>query len=195
MPHLYYIQMQALLNSIYCGGETLLQVPQFSDYGRTVMSLQHCMAVGESTTELVDWGGCYPYNYGEYGEGVWNSGESQSSLNLHRSVYFWVRERTLDPVVNQIQKQQCGFHPGRAWNCGPATFSMERGWGNSFIQSICVLWIEEDVQPRPPWHPVESALWVWGSRSLPGGNSQPSIRSLILVAGSKSDLIWMHAGL
>ncbi len=121
-------------------------------------------------------------------------------LSLPGKVYARVLERRIRPIVEpRIQEEQCGFRPGRGTLDQLYTLSrvLEGSW--EFAQPIhmCFVDLEKafDCVPRGILWRVLREYGVRGPllravRSLYDGS-----RSLVRIAGSKSDLFPVHVGL
>ncbi|KAI3366683.1 hypothetical protein L3Q82_009358 [Scortum barcoo] len=128
--------------------------------------------------------------------------EGITLLSLPGKVYARVLERRIRPIVDRpwIQEEQCGFRPGRGTLDQlsiPSTGCL-RVYGSLPNQSTCALWI---------WrrHSTVSLVVFCGGCSTSMGSGEPLLRavrslydrsrSLVRIAGSKSDLFPVHVGL
>ncbi len=121
-------------------------------------------------------------------------------LSLPRKVYARVLERRIRPIVEpRIQEEQCGFRPSRGTLDQLYTLSrvLEGSW--EFAQPIHMCFVDlEKAFDCVPRGILWRVLWEYGVRgpllravrSLYDGS-----RSLVRIAGSKSDLFPVHVGL
>ncbi|KAI3367628.1 hypothetical protein L3Q82_026470 [Scortum barcoo] len=114
-----------------------------------------------------------------------------------------VLERRIRPIVDpRIQEEQCGFRPGRGTldqlYTLPSAAGCLRVYGSLPNQSTCALWIwRRHSTVSLVVFCGECSVRVWGPGAFAKGCSvsvRPS-RSLVRIAGSKSDLFPVHVGL
>ncbi|KAI3368075.1 hypothetical protein L3Q82_026898, partial [Scortum barcoo] len=115
-------------------------------------------------------------------------------------VYARVLERRIRPIVDpRIQEEQCGFRPGRGTVDQLYTLRrVLRGFMGVCPTSPHVLCGSgEGIRPCPSWYSVGSAPRVWGPGPLLRAvrSLYDRSRSLVRIAGSKSDLFPVHVGL
>ncbi|KAL0203001.1 hypothetical protein M9458_001019, partial [Cirrhinus mrigala] len=107
-------------------------------------------------------------------------------LSLPGKVYARVLERRIRPIVEpRIQEEQCGFHPGRGTMDQLYTLFrvLEGSW--EFAQPVHMCFVDlEKAFDRVPRGVLWSVLWEYGVR----GPLLRAVRSLVRIAGSKSDL-------
>ena len=121
-------------------------------------------------------------------------------LSLPRKVYSRVLERKIRPIVEpQIQEEQCGFRLGRGTLDQLYTLHrvLEGSWEFAQPAYICFVDLEKAFA-----RVLRGILWevlqecgagcrlLRDVRALVNGS-----RSLVRIAGSKSDLLRMHVGL
>uniref|UniRef100_A0A3Q3T275 Reverse transcriptase domain-containing protein n=1 Tax=Mastacembelus armatus TaxID=205130 RepID=A0A3Q3T275_9TELE len=121
-------------------------------------------------------------------------------LSLPGKVYARVLERRIRPVVEpRIQEEQCGFRPGRGTLDQLYTLSrvLEGSW--EFAQPVHMCFVDlEKAFDRVPRDILWEVLQEYGVRgSLLGAirSLYKWSRSLVRIAGSKSDLFPVHVGL
>ncbi len=121
-------------------------------------------------------------------------------LSLPGKVYARVLERRIRPIVEpRIQEEQCGFHPGRGTLDQFYTLSrvLEGSW--EFAQPIhmCFVDLEKafDCVPRGILWRVIREYGVRGPLLRAVRSLYDRSRSLVRIAGSKSDLFPVHVGL
>ncbi|GAA6083977.1 receptor-type tyrosine-protein phosphatase F-like, partial [Tachysurus ichikawai] len=121
-------------------------------------------------------------------------------LSLPGKVYARVLERRIRPIVEpRIQEEQCGFRPGRGTldHLYTLTRLLEGSWEFAQPVHMCFVDLEKafDCVPRGD---LWGVLWEYGVRG-PLLRAVRSLydrsRSLDRIAGSKSDLFPVHAGL
>ncbi|KAI3376129.1 hypothetical protein L3Q82_016659 [Scortum barcoo] len=116
-------------------------------------------------------------------------------------VYARVLERRIRPIVDPwIQEEQCGFRPGRG--TVDQLYTLHRVLGG--FMGVCptsphvLCGSGEGIRPCPSWYSVGSAPHEYGVRG-PLLRAVRSLydrsRSLVRIAGSKSDLFPVHVGL
>ncbi len=121
-------------------------------------------------------------------------------LSLPEKVYARVLERRIRPIVEPwIQEEQCGFRPGRGTLDQLYTLSrvLEGSW--EFAQPIHMCFVDlEKAFDCVPRGILWRVLWEYGVRG-PLLRAVRSLydrsRSLVRIAGSKSDLFPVHVGL
>ncbi|KAI3362709.1 hypothetical protein L3Q82_001776 [Scortum barcoo] len=87
-----------------------------------------------------------------------------------------------------------------SWNSGPALYPPQGAGG---FMGVCptsphvLCGSGEGIRPCPSWYSVGSALRVWGPGPLLRAvrSLYDRSRSLVRIAGSKSDLFPVHVGL
>ncbi len=121
-------------------------------------------------------------------------------LSLPGKVYARVLERRIRPIVEpRIQEEQCGFRPGRGTLDQLYTVSrvLECSW--EFAQPIhmCFVDLEKafDCVPRGVVWRVLREYGVRGPLLRAVLSLYDRSRSLVRIAGSKSDLFLVHVGL
>ncbi|KAI3353928.1 hypothetical protein L3Q82_005125 [Scortum barcoo] len=127
--------------------------------------------------------------------------EGITLLSLPGKVYARVLERRIRPIVDpRIQEEQCGFRPGRGTLDQLYTLHrvLEGLWDFVCPTSPHVLCGSgEGIRPCPSWYSV-GVLHEYGVRE-PLLRAVRSLydrsRSLVRIAGSKSDLFPVHVGL
>ncbi|KAI3371645.1 hypothetical protein L3Q82_024214 [Scortum barcoo] len=122
-------------------------------------------------------------------------------LSLPGKVYARVLERRIRPIVDpRIQEEQCGFRPGRGTLDQLYTLHrvLEGLWEFAQPVHMCFVDLEKafDRVPRGI---------LWGVLRMSMGSGEPLLRavrslydrsrSLVRIAGSKSDLFPVHVGL
>ncbi|GAA6107214.1 uncharacterized protein LOC114443009 [Tachysurus ichikawai] len=121
-------------------------------------------------------------------------------LSLPGKVYARVLERRIRPIVEpRIQEEQCGFRPGRGTLDHLYTLArlLEGSWEFAQPVHMCFVDLEKafDCVPRGD---LWGVLWEYGVRG-PLLRAVQSLydrsRSLVRIAGSKSDLFPVHVGL
>ncbi|GAA6085164.1 receptor-type tyrosine-protein phosphatase F-like, partial [Tachysurus ichikawai] len=121
-------------------------------------------------------------------------------LSLPGKVYARVLERRIRPIVEpRIQEEQCGFRPGRGTLDHLYTLArlLEGSWEFAQPVHMCFVDLEKafDCVPRGD---LWGVLWEYGVRG-PLLRAVRSLydrsRSLVRIAGSKSDLFPVHVGL
>jgi hypothetical protein len=121
-------------------------------------------------------------------------------LSLPGKVYSRVLERRIRPIVEpRIQEEQCGFRPGRGTLDQLYTLHrvLEGSWEFAQPVHMCFVDLEKafDCVPRGA---LWGVLWEYGVRG-PLLRAVRSLydrsRSLVRIAGSKSDLFPVHVGL
>uniref|UniRef100_A0A3B3BLN8 Reverse transcriptase domain-containing protein n=2 Tax=Oryzias melastigma TaxID=30732 RepID=A0A3B3BLN8_ORYME len=121
-------------------------------------------------------------------------------LSLPGKVYARVLERRVRPIVEpQIQEQQCGFRPGRGTVDQLYTLFrvLEGSWEFAHPVHMCFVDLEKAFD-RVPRGVLWRVLWEYGVRGalLRAVRSlYDRSRSLVRMAGSKSDLFPVHVGL
>uniref|UniRef100_A0A3B3CJV2 Reverse transcriptase domain-containing protein n=1 Tax=Oryzias melastigma TaxID=30732 RepID=A0A3B3CJV2_ORYME len=121
-------------------------------------------------------------------------------LSLPGKVYARVLERRVRPIVEpQIQEQQCGFRPGRGTVDQLYTLFrvLEGSWEFAHPVHMCFVDLEKAFD-RVPRCVLWRVLWEYGVRGalLRAVRSlYDRSRSLVRMAGSKSDLFPVHVGL
>ncbi|KAI3361279.1 hypothetical protein L3Q82_013459 [Scortum barcoo] len=113
-----------------------------------------------------------------------------------------VLERRIRPIESNpwIQEEQCGFRPGRVehWTSSIPSTGCLRVYGSLPNQSTCALWIWRRHSDRVPRGILWGVLREYGVRG-PLLRAVRSLydrsRSLVRIAGSKSDLFPVHVGL
>uniref|UniRef100_A0A3B3HQU3 Reverse transcriptase domain-containing protein n=1 Tax=Oryzias latipes TaxID=8090 RepID=A0A3B3HQU3_ORYLA len=121
-------------------------------------------------------------------------------LSLPGKVYARVLERRVRPIVEpRIQEQQCGFRPGRGTVDQLYTLSrvLEGLWEFAHPVHMCFVDLEKAFD-RVPRGILWGVLWEYGVRGalLRAVRSlYDRSRSLVRIAGSKSDLFPVHVGL
>ena len=121
-------------------------------------------------------------------------------LSLPGKVYARVLERRIRPIVEpRIQEEQCGFRPGRGTLDQLYTLHrvLEGSW--EFAQPIHMCFVDlEKAFDCVPRGILWRVLWEYGVRG-PLLRAIRSLydrsRSLVRIAGSKSDLFPVHVGL
>ena len=121
-------------------------------------------------------------------------------LNLPGKVYSRVLERRIRPIVEpRIQEEQCGFRPGRGTLDQLYTLHrvLEGSW--EFAQPVHMCFVDlEKAFDRVPRGILWGVLREYGVRG-PLLRAVRSLydrsRSLVRIAGSKSDLFPVHVGL
>ncbi|KAI3370830.1 hypothetical protein L3Q82_007356 [Scortum barcoo] len=121
-------------------------------------------------------------------------------LSLPRKVYARVLERRIRPIVDpRIQEEQCGFRPGRGTLDQLYTLHrvLEGLW--EFAQPVHMCFVDlEKAFDRVPRGILWGVLHEYGVRG-PLLRAVRSLydrsRSLVRIAGSKSDLFPVHVGL
>uniref|UniRef100_A0AAY5JXR8 Reverse transcriptase domain-containing protein n=1 Tax=Esox lucius TaxID=8010 RepID=A0AAY5JXR8_ESOLU len=120
-------------------------------------------------------------------------------LSLPGKVYARVLERRIRPIVEpRIQEEQCGFRPGRGTLDQLYTLYrvMEGSW--EFAQSIhmCFVDLEKafDCVPRGILWSVLREYGFLGPLLRAVRSLYDRSRSLVRIAGSKSDLFPVHVG-
>ena len=104
---------------------------------------------------------------------------------LPRRVYSRVLERRIRQIVEpRIQEEQCGFRPGRGTLDQLLRRVLEGSWEFAQPFHMCFLDLEKAFD-RVPLGPLLRAVRSLYNRS----------RSLVCIAGSKSDLFPVHVGL
>ncbi|KAI3368498.1 hypothetical protein L3Q82_025511, partial [Scortum barcoo] len=165
--------------------------------------------IGDSASGVANRGGGpsfkrYQVKRGTRPECVPTTGDHTSqppTLGGRSTPGYW-RGEFDGPIVDpRIQEEECGFRPW-SWNTGPALYSLHAGclrvYGSLPNQSTCALWI---------WrrHSTVSLVVFCGECSVSMGIRGPLLRavrslynrsrSLVRIAGSKSDLFPVHVGL
>ncbi|KAL0152538.1 hypothetical protein M9458_052261 [Cirrhinus mrigala] len=121
-------------------------------------------------------------------------------LSLPGKVYTRVLERRIRPIVKpRIQEEQCGFRPGRGTMDQLYTLFrvLEGSW--EFAQPVHMCFVDlEKAFDRVPRGVLWGVLWEYGVRG-PLLRAVRSLydrsRSLVRIAGSKSDLFPVRVGL
>ncbi|KAI3371640.1 hypothetical protein L3Q82_023595, partial [Scortum barcoo] len=120
--------------------------------------------------------------------------------NLPGKVYARVLERRIRPIVDpRIQEEQCGFRPGRGTLDQLYTLHrvLEGLW--EFAQPVHMCFVDlEKAFDRVPRGILWGAPRVWGPGAFAKGcyrSLYDRSRSLVRIAGSKSDLFPVHVGL
>ncbi len=112
-------------------------------------------------------------------------------LSLPGKVYARVLERRIRPIVEpRIQEEQCGFRPGRGTLDQLYTLS-------KVLEGSCVCGLEKafDCVPRGILWRVLREYGVRGPLLRAVRSLYDRSRSLVRIAGSKSDLFPVHVGL
>uniref|UniRef100_A0A3B3HV32 Reverse transcriptase domain-containing protein n=1 Tax=Oryzias latipes TaxID=8090 RepID=A0A3B3HV32_ORYLA len=121
-------------------------------------------------------------------------------LSLPGKVYARLLERRVRPIVEpRIQEQQCGFRPGRGTVDQLYTLSrvLEGLWEFAHPVHMCFADLEKafDRVPRGILWGVLSEYGVRGALLRAVRSLYDQSRSLVRIAGSKSDLFPVHVGL
>uniref|UniRef100_A0A7N8Y8H8 Reverse transcriptase domain-containing protein n=1 Tax=Mastacembelus armatus TaxID=205130 RepID=A0A7N8Y8H8_9TELE len=121
-------------------------------------------------------------------------------LSFPGKVYARVLERRIRPVVEpRIQEEQCGFCPGRGTLDQLYTLSrvLEGSWEFSQPVHMCFVDLEKafDRVPRDILWEVLQEYGVRGPLLRAIRSLYKRSRSLVRIAGSKSDLFPVHIGL
>uniref|UniRef100_A0A8C9VLN8 Reverse transcriptase domain-containing protein n=1 Tax=Scleropages formosus TaxID=113540 RepID=A0A8C9VLN8_SCLFO len=121
-------------------------------------------------------------------------------LSLPGKVYARVLERRIRPIVEpRIQEEQCGFRPGRGTldQLYTLTRVLEGSWEFAQPVHMCFVDLEKafDRGPRGILWGVLCDYGVWGSLLRAVRSLYEQSRSLVRIAGSKSDLFPVHVGL
>ncbi|KAI3368244.1 hypothetical protein L3Q82_007964 [Scortum barcoo] len=117
-------------------------------------------------------------------------------------LYARVLERRIRPIVEPlIHKEQCGFRPSRGTLDQLYTLRrvLEGLWEFAQPVYMCICGSGEGIQPCPSWYSVGSAPSASMGSGGPLLRAVRSLydwsRSLVRIAGSKSDLFPVHDGL
>ena len=121
-------------------------------------------------------------------------------LSLPGKVYARVLERRIRPIVEpRIQEEQCGFRPGRGTLDQLYTLSrvLEGSWEFAQPVHMCFVDLEKafDRVPRDILWRVLREYGVGGSLLRAVRSLYDRSKSLVRIAGSKSDLFPVHVGL
>ncbi|CAM4549683.1 unnamed protein product [Leuciscus chuanchicus] len=160
-----------------------------------------CSIAWRSGTVPLDWqtGVVVPL----YKKGDWrvcSNYRGITLLSLPGKVYARILERRTRPIVEPwIQEEQCGFRPGRGTLDQLYTLSRDLEGSWEFAQPIHMCFVDlEKVFDRVPRGVLWRVLWEYGVRG-PLLRAIRSLydrsRSLVRIAGSKSDLFPVHVGL
>ena len=121
-------------------------------------------------------------------------------LSLPRKVYSRVLERRIQPIVEpRIQEEQCGFRPGRGTLDQLHTLRrvLEGSWEFAQPVHMCFVDLKKafDRVPRGILWEVLGEYGVGGPLLRAIRSLYNRSRSLVCIAGSKSDLFPVHVGL
>ncbi len=156
------------------------------------------MAIGDSTSGMADRGGGPSLQEGGP-EGVLQL-QGDTLLSLPGKVYARVLERRIRPIIEpRIQEEQCGFRPGRGTLDQLYTLSRVLEGSCEFAQPIHMCFVDLkkafDCVPRGIQWRVLREYGVRGPLLRAVRSLYDRSRSLVCIAGSKSDLFPVHVGL
>ncbi|KAI3354569.1 hypothetical protein L3Q82_019073 [Scortum barcoo] len=124
-------------------------------------------------------------------------------LSLPGKVYARVLERRIRPIVDPQDSGGTMRFSSWSWNSGPALYTLRIGCARGFM-GVCptsphvLCGSGEGIRPCPSWYSVGGAPCEYGVRG-PLLRAVRSLydrsRSLVRIAGSKSDLFPVHVGL